>query len=66
MKVYVCIKKFKQSDMREVLGVFSTNKKAQQFAKEFPTFSMDDPDSFDVIVKQMQIDKTSWGDYLNE
>lgn len=63
MKVFVCIKKFKQSCIKEVLGVFSTIEKAQCFAKEFPSFSMDDPDSFDVIVKRMSIDKTVWGDY---
>lgn len=62
-KVFVCIKKFHDSCIREILGVFSSIEKARCFADEFPTFSMDDPDSFRVIVKQMQIDNTVWGKY---
>lgn len=63
MKVFVCIKHFKESSIREVLGVFSTRSKAKCFAKEFPTFSMDDPKSFKVFVKPYELNETVWGNY---
>ena len=62
MEVFICIKRFNdRSNYRdEVLGVFSTFDKASCFASEFPKISMDDPNTFDVMIEKFLVDKTVW------
>lgn len=64
---YVCFKQWRdgqrEEHVDEILGVFSTAKKAECFAKEFPKISMDDPLLFRVCTKKMQVNKNVWGEW---
>jgi len=63
MEVFICKKKFHDeslSNLNENLAVFSSLEKAQEFKIKFPGCSIDDPETFDIIIEKMIVDDNKW------
>jgi len=63
-EIFLCIKTFtKEPNFQEIMAAFSSKDAAQRFNKEFPLYSMDDPESFDMTKKVMDVNRNRWNIY---
>ena len=61
-KVYVCVKTFRDflQPFEETMSIFTTEEAANRFNREFPQYSMDDPESFTMSIKTFDLDSNRW------